>query len=583
MRMIEYVKRSIVSACLPVSLLFLAMSSVGIAEAQQNKGPADTVYKNGFVYVVDGLMTTAQAFAVKSGKFIAVGTNDDMAAVTGPSTKIVDLKGQMAMPAMADTHLHALRGALTMLGAKFGFDATPEEAAAAVAKYIKDKNLKPGDWVEGGTWAFDYRTPGLLATLDAQSPNNPVILHDWTNHMALANSAALKAAGVDKNTPDPPAGVIDRDADGNPNGILHDKALGIVFAAKPPASAEVMEKQAEWIFNKMNSFGVVNVGLAQLDAPRLATYRALESKGALTARLQGHWDWNTRYAVKSMEEMFETFNTREKRGPNSPLINVDGVKIYTDGVANGHGAPYIEPYLDAPTFGEQGIDEPTLSEWIMKFDAAGLQTMSHAFGDMSLRHWVNAIEATRKHNGNSDIRHHLAHACHTHPTDLPRLAALENVVVEISPYQLWIPDPSFSGPWYDLLGYERMTQTFGTIGSWVRNGITVSYGSDWDNVPEPDTWMAMEGMVTRQAPGAPEKGLLNPEERVDVPTAIRIFTINGALAMMVEDTTGSIEAGKSADFIVINQNLLKIPADQIHKTKVLQTVLQGKTVYQAGH
>jgi hypothetical protein len=563
-------------------LLAAALAVSTLPAGAQSKGPADTVYKNGFVYTVDGSMSQAEAFAVKGGKFIAVGSNDDMKAFTGTGTKVVDLEGQMTMPALADTHLHALRGALTVLGAKFGFDASPEEAAAAVAKYIKDQKLKPGDWVEGGTWAFDYKTPGLLATLDAKTPNNPVLLHDWTNHLAWVNSAALKAAGVTKNTPDPVAGVIDRDANGNPNGILHDKALGIVFAKKPPATAEVMKTQGKWIFSKLNSYGVVNIALAQLDQARLDTYRALEAEGALTARLQGHWDWNTRYAVKSMEEMFETFSTREKRGANSDLINVDAVKIYADGVASGHGAPYIEPYLDEPTFGKQGIDEPTLSEWIMKFDAAGLQTMTHAFGDMSMRHWINAIEATRKHNGDSSIRHHLAHACNTHPTDLPRLAALENITVEISPYQLWIPDPAFSGGWFDLLGYERMNQTYGTIGSWVRNGITVSYGSDWDNVPEPDTWMAMEGMVTRQAPEHPEKGSFNPAERIDVKTAIRIFTINGATNMMVEDVTGSIEVGKSADFIVIDQNLLAIPAQKIHKTKVLQTVLQGKTVYQAG-
>jgi hypothetical protein len=563
------------------TLMLVASCLVAGSAMAQNPTPADVVYQNGVVYTVDGLMTQAEAFAVTDGKFVAVGSNDDMAAFTGPNTQVVDFQGRMVMPPIADTHLHALRGALTVLGAKFGTDASPEEAAAAVGKFITDNNLSSGDWVEGGTWGFSYQTPGLLATLDAQSPNNPVILHDWTNHLAWVNSAALTAAGIDANTPNPAAGVIDHDSSGNPNGVVHDKALGIVFAAKPSATADVMQTQAKWIFDKVNSYGIVNVALAQLDQPRLDAYRALESQGGLTVRLQGHWDWNTRYAVKSMEEMFETFDTRAKRGPNSDLINVDAVKIYADGVASGHGAPYIEPYIDEPTFGEQGIDEPTLSRWIMKFDAAGLQTMTHSFGDMSLRHWVNAIEATRKHNGSAEIRHHLAHAANTHPTDLPRLAALENITVEASPYQVWIPDPGFTGPWYDLLGYERMNDTYGIIGSWVRSGITVSYGSDWDNVPEPDPWMAMEGMITRRFPGHPEKGAFNQAERIDVTTAIRVFTINGAINMMVEDVTGSIEVGKSADFIVINQNLLEIPVERIHETKVLQTVLQGKTVYQA--
>jgi predicted amidohydrolase YtcJ len=279
-----------------------------------------------------------------------------------------------------------------------------------------------------------------------------------------------------------------------------------------------------------------------------------------------------------MEEMAATFDTREKRGPNTPYIKVDAVKIYADGVANGHGSPYVDPYIDEPTFGEQGIDEPTLSTWIMKFDAMGLQTMTHAFGDMAVRHWINAIEATHKHNG-LGRRHHLAHACNTHLDDLPRLADLENITVEISPYQLWTPDPAIAG-WWPMLGGKRMNETYGIIRSWVDSGIIVSYGSDWDNIPEPDPWFALEGMITRMTPGQPENGALNPSQRIDVETAISIFTINGAINMEVEDVTGSIVLGKSADFIVINQNILEIPVENIHKTEVLRTVLMGNTVYE---
>jgi predicted amidohydrolase YtcJ len=552
---------------------------VASAEDKAKDVKADVVYRNGFVYTVDGMAQVAEAFAVKDGKFVAVGSNDAMKAVTGKDTKVIHLKKKMVMPGLADSHIHALRGALTNLGVKFPFSATPEEAAAATAKFIADNKIKKGEWVVGGTWAFDYRTKGLLEILDKQTPDNPVILHEWTGHIVLVNSAALKAAGFDKNTPNPFAGVIDRDASGNPNGVLHDKALGLVYAKKTPWPADVIKQQAKWIFDKVNSYGVVNVGLAQLDPSRLAAYRALEKQGDLTVRLKGHWDWNTRYVTASMEEQAKTFMTPEKRGPKSALIDVDGVKIYADGVASGHAAPYVEPYEDELTVGEQAIDEPTLTTWMLRFDAAGLQVMTHSFGDMSMRHWINAMEATRKHNGNSGIRHIVEHACNTHPDDLPRLAALQDVIVDISPYQLWIPDPS-TASWFKLLGYDRMNQTYGIIGSWVRNGITVSYGSDWDNVPEPDPWLAMEGMVTRKAPGHPEYGRFNPDERIDIETAIRIFTINGAINIMKEDVTGSIETGKSADFIVINQNLLEIPSEKIHETKVLQTVLQGKTVYE---
>ena len=449
------------------------VSMVASAEDKAKDVKADVVYRNGFVYTVDGMAQVAEAFAVKDGKFVAVGSNDAMKAVTGKDTKVIHLKKKMVMPGLADSHIHALRGALTNLGVKFPFSATPEEAAAATAKFIADNKIKKGEWVVGGTWAFDYRTKGLLEILDKQTPDNPVILHEWTGHIVLVNSAALKAAGFDKNTPNPFAGVIDRDASGNPNGVLHDKALGLVYAKKTPRPADVIKQQAKWIFDKVNSYGVVNVGLAQLDPSRLAAYRALEKQGDLTVRLKGHWDWNTRYVTASMEEQAKTFMTPEKRGPKSALIDVDGVKIYADGVASGHAAPYVEPYEDELTVGEQAIDEPTLTTWMLRFDAAGLQVMTHSFGDMSMRHWINAMEATRKHNGNSGIRHIVEHACNTHPDDLPRLAALQDVIVDISPYQLWIPDPATES-WFKLLGYDRMNQTYGIIGSWVRNGITVS-------------------------------------------------------------------------------------------------------------
>ena len=168
-----------------------------------------------------------------------------------------------------------------------------------------------------------------------------------------------------------------------------------------------------------------------------------------------------------------------------------------------------------------------------------------------------------------------------HPDDVQRLNfARSNFIVELSPYQLWTPDPHGASPWADMVGRDLFNDTFGIINSMVKAGAVTCYGSDWDNVPEPDPWLGLEGMITRQFPGKPEYGRFNPEERIGVETAIEIFTRNGAVAMEKEDETGSIEPGKSADFIVINQNILKIPVEEIHKTKVLQTVLQGKMVYE---
>ncbi len=557
--------------------LFLAVFPTGAAE---RAGKADVVYRNGFVYTVDGVRSRAQAFAVRDGKFVAVGSNEDMKAVTGRNTKVVNLRGKMVMPGLVDTHIHPVRGALTALGLAFPVTSSVDQIKAAIKKFIADKKLKKGDWVEGAKWALDYKKLNAKM-LDEVSPDNPVFLHDWTNHLVWVNSAALKAAKISKATPDPEDGVIDRDGSGNPTGTLHDKALGLITAAMPPPTPETVEKRAQWIFGQLNTYGITGIVTAQLDPMRAAAYRAMEKQGKLTVRIQGSWDFNTRYVTTTLEVQAKTFMTREKRGENSPLLNVDGVKVYMDGVPNAirGGSPMIDRYATNDNFGHSAISETDLSTWMLRFDTAGLKVMAHATGSLSVRHWLNAIEAVRRANGVGP-RHHLAHSMLVYPEDLPRFAIeRSNMITEVSPYQLWVPDPTANYTWPKIIGRDLFNKTFTPLKSLVDAGAVVTYGSDWDNVPSPNPWVGVEGMMTRQYPGHPEYGQLNPDERLDRATVIEVFTRNGAMAQQKEDVTGSIEPGKSADFIVLNQNILEVPVAKIHQTKVLQTVLQGKTVY----
>jgi len=572
------------SSVFSVGLVLFTVSPVSgesNGSGKQQVNEADTVYRNGFVYTVDALRTRAQAFAIRDGKFLAVGSNDDIKALTGKETKVVDLKGKMVMPGMIDNHIHAVRGALTALGLAFPVSSSVDEIKAAVKKFIADKKLKKGEWLEGAKWSQDYKKLNAKM-LDEVSPDNPVFLHDWTNHLAWVNSAALKAAKITKDTPDPQGGVIDRDSSGNPTGTLHDKALGLITAVMPPPEPEVVEKRAAWIFNKLNKYGITGIITAQLDPMRLKAYRDMESKNKLTVRIQGSWDFNTRYVTTTLEEQSKTFMTREKRGKNSALINVDGVKVYMDGVPNAAegGSPMIDSYATASTFGTPSIDEATFTTWMRRFDTEGLKVMAHATGSLSVRHWLNAVEATRRANGKGP-RHHLAHSMLIYPQEVERFNfERSNFVTEVSPYQLWTPDPAIH-KWPEIIGRDRFELTMSPIKTVIDAGAVVAYGSDWDNIPEPDPWFALEGMITRQYPGKPELGQLNPDERVDVETAIQIFTRNGSITMEKENETGTIEPGKSADFIVINQNILKVPVQNIHKTKVLKTVLQGHTVYDA--
>ena len=576
--------RSFVSVTACLCLLVSAggqSAAAATAAGAQQAGEADVVYKNGFVYTVDPVRTRAQAFAVRDGKYLTVGSNDDVKAVTGKDTRVVDLKGKMVMPGLVDNHIHALRGALTALGLAFPVDASVDEIKAALKKFIADKKLKKGDWVEGAKWGLDYKKLNARM-LDEVSPDNPVFLHDWTNHLAWVNSAALKAAKISKDTPNPPAGVIDRDSAGNPTGTLHDKALGLITAAMPPPKPEVVEERAVWIFDKLNRYGITGIVTPQLDPARVKAYRNLEARNKLTVRIQGSWDFNTRYVTTTLEEQAKTFMTRKARGENSPLINVDGVKVYMDGVPNDAegGSPMIDPYVTHPTFGTPSIDESTFSTWMLRFDKEGLKVMAHATGSLSVRHFLNAVEATRRANGKGS-RHHMAHSMLVYPDEVERFNfERSNFITEVSPYQLWTPDPAIRS-WPHIIGRDRFELTFTPLKTLIDAGAVVAYGSDWDNIPEPDPWFAMEGMITRQYPGKPEYGQLNPDERLDRETVIEVFTRNGAMTMEKEGETGTIEPGKSADFIVIDQNILEVPMEKIHKTKVLKTVLKGHTVYES--
>jgi predicted amidohydrolase YtcJ len=547
-----------------------------LASAKTLEVEADVVFRNGFIYTVDNFHSRSKAVAIKDGKFIKIGGDGDMKPVTGKGTEVINLKGKMVMPGIIDSHIHAVRGGLGQLFfCQFPVESNVEEIQAAIKKCVAKK--KKGEWVEGKTWDSALSKKVTAAMLDKVAPDNPVYLHDDTNHLGWLNSAALKAAKITKATPDPAGGHIGRDKDGNPTGVIYDGAAALVIKAMTPPTPEQLRKAATWIFDKLNAYGVTAAVLAQLDKGRLDAYRAMEKDGDLTIRLQGSWDFNTRYATEPIDKMAERFATREKRGPVTDLINPDGIKIYADGVWIGYGSPFIDMYETGETYGRQSIDQPTMKTWVTRFDKEGLKVMIHAVGDQAVRNSLNAVAAARRANGPGGPRHHIGHNTFVHADDRARAKDL-NIVLEVSPANTWYPS-SYSPSFVELLGPARVSQMV-PIGELARNGAILVYGSDWDNVPEPDPWLGLETLVTRVNPDYPELGVLGPDQRVDLETAIEIVTINGAHTMELEKVTGSIEVGKDADMIVLDRNLFKIPVEKIHETKVLRTVLKGKTVYE---
>ncbi len=408
--------------------------------------------------------------AIKDGKFIKIGTDEEIMAVIGKNTEVGDLKGKMVMPGIIDSHIHAVRGGLGQLFfCQFPVESSVDQIQAAIKKCVAKK--KKGDWVEGKTWDSALSKKVTADMLDKVAPDNPVYLHDDTNHLGWLNSAALKAAKITKDTPDPAGGHIGRDKDGNPTGVIYDGAAALVIKAMTPPTPEHLRKAATWIFDKLNAYGVTAAVLAQLDKGRLDAYRAMEKDGDLTIRLQGSWDFNTRYATEPIDKMAERFARREKRGPVTDLINPDGIKIYADGVWIGYGSPFIDMYETGETYGRQSIDQPTMKTWVTRFDKEGLKVMIHAVGDQAVRNCLNSFAAARRANGPAGPRHHLAHNTFVHPDDRARAKDL-NVVLEVSPANTWYPS-SYSPSFVELLGAERVEQMV-PVGELVRDGATVA-------------------------------------------------------------------------------------------------------------
>ncbi|MEO3824802.1 amidohydrolase [Actinomadura sp. B10D3] len=568
----------------PVLALLLALGvavGVGFSIVEQPRRPggtgnADTVFVNGRIFTADTFSRTVEAVAIDDGKFVAVGSNEEVRRKIGSKTTVHDLEGRMAMPGITDMHVHPIRGGLAELTyCKFSDQLELPRALDAVRTCVAGK--KPGEWIEGAQWDTSLASSLDKAALDEIAPKNPVYLHDNTNHVIWVNSAALAAAGIDKSTPDPPNGKILRDRKtGEPTGVLLESAIAMVHKVKPKPESGDIEHAAKWIFQKLNAYGVTSIQTGNAEATHLAALRKLEGKGDLSVRVKANWDFNTPLAPVEPEKMLERFDTRDERGPVSALINPDGGKIYADGIPIGAQSPYLEPYVHEPTHGHAAIDKTSLNAAVKKMDELGLSVMIHAMGDAAVRMSLDAFEAARRANGDGGKRHVIAHTFSVDPADRGRAHKL-NVAFENSPPIVMFPN-DLTVVVADQLGRKR-TREIAPIRSLLDAGESVGYGSDWDNIPEPDPWLALQAMITRRNPASPQSGVLARSEAVDLITGLEILTYNGAHGLGLEKSTGSIAVGKDADLIALDRDLTKTPVNDIHKTKVLRTILRGKTVF----
>jgi predicted amidohydrolase YtcJ len=553
-------------------LSFAAPGCVQDAAKTATVDYADTLFVNGAVYTMDVNRAWATAVGLRDDKIIYVGFGDDAGALRGPETRVVDLRGKMMMPSFQDVHVHPLGAGKEALTVDLNGLGSQEGYVAAVKAYADANPDEP--WILGGGWSMAVFGPGARASkklLDAVVPDRPVYLSSQDGHTGWANSAALKAAGIDEDTQDPVSGIVDRDAvTGEIIGSLQEGAMELLSAHIPPASPEFDQKSMKYSIDLLNSWGITAINDAIVLQPELDAYRALDKRDELSMRVVASLWWERTLGLGQIEEL-----KRLRDEYSTGNVNARAVKIMQDGVMENYTAAMSEPYyVDGNPTGIPMLDPGHLKEVVTVLDAEGFQVHFHAIGDAAISQCLDAVAAAIDTNGNAHRRHHISHLQAIHPNDLSRFRELD-VIANFQP--LWAyADSYITDLTIPFIGEERANWLY-TIRSVINSGGMIAFGSDW-SVSTANPFPQIETAVTRtDADGADETFM--PQETIDLATALAAFTINSAYVNGIDEISGSIEVGKLADLIVLDRNLFEIPVKQISETKVLLTLFGGRPVH----
>ena len=559
---------------LPVAAAVL--SACGMSDQASQTVEADDVYLNAKIYTVDADRSWASAVAVSDSKIVAIGSDTDMAAVSGDATTVHDLQGRMVMPGVHDTHMHPSHAGVGKTIECSFLTNDLNVALDTLRGCLAD--IPDGNWLRGGQWndglfAGVDKTP--KAILDEIAPNHPVFLMDWSVHNAWVNSRALESFGIDDDTPDPSGGVIRRDPDsGEATGILLDNAAYGYRGELPAYTPQQHSDALAWSIEPIARYGVTTFREAIVTAAYLEAYTDLDRKGELPLRAKTSLSWKSAWASSHDDEV-ALIDSRAEYATDT--IDPNFAKIMLDGIPPTYTAAMLEPYAPNDTVGDNWRGKlmhtpEDMAADVTALDANGVTVKIHATGDRALRVALDAFAAARTANGDSGLIHEVSHAARIHADDIPRFAELK-VAAEMCP-NLWYPIPGLD--WEALLGPGGSNNW--PVKTLTESGALVIYGSDWPVVPTPNPWPAIESMVTRSDPGGASDAQDWPEQAVDLETALRIFTINGAVANKAGDSSGSLEVGKDADFIVLDRNIFEVPIGDVGETQVLVSVVGGQKV-----
>lgn len=543
---------------------------------------ADLVLTGGPVHTVDPARSRATSVAVRDGRIVAVG-HDEVRELIGPRTDVVDLAGKSLLPGFQDAHVHPQGAGLELGLCHLADTVDPAEYLRRIKVYADEH--PDVEWITGGGWSLEAFPGGAptAAALDAIVPDRPVFLPNRDHHGAWVNSRALEHAGIDARTPDPADGRIERDADGNPTGMLQEGAVHLVGRLVPVPTPEEQLAALLRAQAVLHSYGVTAwqdaiVGAYANMTDPAPSYLAALDQGLLTARVVGALWWDRE---RGAEQIPELLARREEL--HRDRFRATTVKVMQDGIAENHTAAMLTPYLTgcgcaSDNSGISFVEPGELKKYVTELDASGFQVHFHALGDRAVREALDAVECARTANGRRDTRHHLAHLQVVHPHDVPRFRALG---ASANLQMLWAAhEPQMDELTLPFLGAERGARQY-PFGDLLRAGATLAAGSDWP-VSSPDPFQAIHVAVNRIAPGAPEgTPEFLPGQRLDLGTALAAYTAGSAHVNHLDDISGSITVGKSADLVVLDRDPFAGPSEEIAATRVLETFVEGRRVHTA--
>jgi len=555
-----------------ISLILISVLACifSLIAAAQSRPAADLIITHAKVWTVDKSNPAAQAVAVLGDRIVAVGSNSDVDNWRGPRTHVIDAEGKLMLPGFNDSHVHFVNGGLALDAVQLNDATSPEECARRIGE--RAKQTPKAEWIMGGDWDETKWTPAKLPTkelIDPVTPETPIFVSRYDGHMSLANSVALRLAGVTAKTPDPPGGVIVRDAQGNPTGALKDAAQDLVHKVIPPLTHEQRVTAVKRALAHAASLGVTSVQNMDPDYEDIAVYSELLQRGELTARI---------YAAPLITQVDDQTKIGIRHAFGGPFLRIGAVKAFADGSLGSATAYFFQPFDDQPN--NHGIlsDEmhpvSLMHDRMMKADAAGLQLCTHAIGDQAISMILDIYSEITQAHGEADRRFRIEHAQHMAAKDFDRFAQL-HVIASVQPYHA-IDD----GRWAEgRIGHDRASRTY-AFRTFLNHGVRLALGTDWDVAPL-NPMLTVYAAVTRATLDGKNPNGWFPEQKLTVPETVEAYTMGSAYAEFQENEKGSITPGKLADMVLLNDDIFSIPPEKIRDVKVLKTIVGGKIVWDA--